>query len=125
MPRLFIYFFKYTFCVAEKVLVQLNLTLVSKSDAYADASLRSIFRLNNSHYLLGALQRTGLLQLLKVSFTMVFILRKRVNLLIFIRLPSIRLLNQNVRPSTVRWYLSKRDSTLRGFCSISINFSTL
>lgn len=50
----------------KKVLVQLNLTLVTKSDAYSDASLRSIFRLNNSHYLLGALQRSGLLQLLKI-----------------------------------------------------------
>ncbi len=50
----------------EKVLVQLNLTLVTKSDAYSDSSLRYIFRLNNSHYLLGALKRSGLLELLKV-----------------------------------------------------------
>ena len=56
----------WNFYLTEKVLVQLNLTLVTKSDAYSDASLRSLFRLNNSHYLLGALQRSGLLQLLKV-----------------------------------------------------------
>ena len=51
-----------------QVLVQLNLTLVTKSDAYGDASLRSVFRLNNSHYLLSALQRSGLLHLLQVAF---------------------------------------------------------
>nr|CAH0105357.1 unnamed protein product [Daphnia galeata] len=50
----------------KKVLVQLNLTLVTKSDAYNDSSLRYIFRLNNSHYLLSALKRSGLLDLLKV-----------------------------------------------------------
>ena len=60
---------RYVF-VAEKVLVQLNLTLVTKSDAYNDSSLRYIFRLNNSHYLLAALQRSGLLELLKVKANM-------------------------------------------------------
>ena len=53
--------------VSEKVLVQLNLTLVTKSDAYSDSSLRSIFRLNNSHYLQKALQSGGLLPLLMVK----------------------------------------------------------
>lgn len=57
------------FCILEKVLAQLNLTLITKSDAYGDASLRSIFRLNNSHYLLAALQPSGLLQLLKVAIS--------------------------------------------------------
>jgi len=50
----------------KKILVQLNLTLVTKSDAYSDSSLRSIFRLNNSHYLQRALQQSGLLPLLTI-----------------------------------------------------------
>lgn len=36
----------------KKVLVQLNLTLVNKSDAYADQCLKAVFRLNNNHYIL-------------------------------------------------------------------------
>jgi len=49
------------------VLAQLNHTLVSKSEAYTDIGLRSIFRLNNSQYVLSALQRSGLLELVKNS----------------------------------------------------------
>jgi len=50
----------------KKIMVQLNLTLVTKSDTYNDFSLRSIFRLNNSHYLQRALQQSGLLPLLTI-----------------------------------------------------------
>jgi exocyst complex protein 7 len=32
----------------KKVLVQLNLTLVSKSDTYTDPFLKAVFRLNNN-----------------------------------------------------------------------------
>jgi len=51
----------------EKVLVQLNLTLVGKSDLYSDIYLRAVFRLNNNHYVLKALQRAGLLDLVRLS----------------------------------------------------------
>jgi hypothetical protein len=53
--------------VTEKVLVQLNLTLVGKSDLYSDIYLRAVFRLNNNHYVLKALQRAGLLDLVQLS----------------------------------------------------------
>lgn len=52
---------------AGKVLVQLNLTLVGKSDMYSDIYLRAVFRLNNNHYVLKALQRAGLLDLVQLS----------------------------------------------------------
>lgn len=48
-------------------MVQLNLTLVSKSDLYSDLYLRAVFRLNNNHYVLKALQRAGLLDLVQLS----------------------------------------------------------
>ncbi|KAJ9587571.1 hypothetical protein L9F63_019002 [Diploptera punctata] len=51
----------------KKVLAQLNLTLVGKSDLYNDISLRAVFRLNNNHYVLKALQRAGLLDLVRLS----------------------------------------------------------
>jgi exocyst complex protein 7 len=51
----------------KKVLVQLNLTLVGKSDLYSDIYLRAVFRLNNNHYVLKALQRAGLLDLVQLS----------------------------------------------------------
>mgnify|MGYP002715727135 CR=1 FL=1 len=51
----------------EKVLAQLNSTLMSKSDVYADVYLRSIFKLNNNHHILKSLQRSELLDLLKCS----------------------------------------------------------
>lgn len=72
------------------MLVQLNLTLVTKSDAYSDSSLRYIFRLNNSHYLLSALQRSGLLDLLKVKHKIVV----KVNV-ILTYFGVFRLWNQN------------------------------
>lgn len=80
---------KLLFFFLEKVLVQLNLTLVTKSDAYSDSSLRYIFRLNNSHYLLSALQRSGLLDLLKVKHKIVV----KVNVLTYFGV--FRLWNQN------------------------------
>ncbi|KAK6643351.1 hypothetical protein RUM43_004856 [Polyplax serrata] len=51
----------------KKVLAQLNSTLMSKSDVYADVYLRSIFKLNNNHHILKSLQRSELLDLLKCS----------------------------------------------------------
>ncbi|XP_069692328.1 exocyst complex component 7 isoform X2 [Periplaneta americana] len=51
----------------KKVLVQLNLTLVGKSDLYNDVYLRAVFRLNNNNYVLKALQRAGLLDLVRLS----------------------------------------------------------
>nr|CAD7410255.1 unnamed protein product [Timema cristinae] len=51
----------------KKVLVQLSSTLFSKSDFYGDMCLRAVFRLNNTHYVLKALQRSGLLDLVRLS----------------------------------------------------------
>jgi len=51
----------------KKVLVQLNLTLVNKSDAYFDQYLRAIFRLNNNQYILRSLQRDGLLDVVALA----------------------------------------------------------
>jgi len=50
-----------------KVLVQLNLTLVNKSDYYADQFLKAVFRLNNNQYILKALQRSGLLAIVSLA----------------------------------------------------------
>lgn len=50
-----------------KVLAQLNLALRTKSEQYVDVALRAIFRLNNTHYLLQGLQRSGLLDLLSLA----------------------------------------------------------
>ena len=36
----------------KKVLVQLNQTLMSKSEGYSDPFLRAVFRLNNNQYIL-------------------------------------------------------------------------
>lgn len=47
----------------EKTLSELNLTLVSKCDQYSDLATRYLFRLNNSSYILKALQRTNLLEM--------------------------------------------------------------
>lgn len=51
----------------EKVLAQLNATLMNKSDVYSDVHLRAIFRLNNIHHMLKSLQRSELLDLVKLS----------------------------------------------------------
>jgi exocyst complex protein 7 len=52
-----------------KVLVQLNLALVGKSELYGagDTCLRAIFRLNNSHYVITALSRSGLLSIVSLA----------------------------------------------------------
>ncbi|CAG9791728.1 unnamed protein product [Diatraea saccharalis] len=49
-----------------KVLAQLNFTLRNKSEQYPDA-LKAIFLLNNTHYLLQGLQRSGLLDVLSLA----------------------------------------------------------
>lgn len=51
----------------KKVLSQLNYTLGTKSEAYTDAGVKSLFRLNNSHHVLKALQRSALLVLVGIS----------------------------------------------------------
>ena len=53
--------------LSEKVLSQLNLTLLSKSDLYSDAGVRVLFRLNNSNHVLKSLQRCALLELVSLS----------------------------------------------------------
>ena len=50
-----------------KVLVQLNLTLVNKSDTYGDQFLKAVFRLNNNQYILRSLQKTGLLDVVGLA----------------------------------------------------------
>ena len=49
------------------MLVQLNLTLVNKSDMYTDPFLRAVFRLNNNVYIQRALARSGLLDVVSLS----------------------------------------------------------
>ncbi|XP_034242549.1 exocyst complex component 7 isoform X1 [Thrips palmi] len=51
----------------KKVVSQLNTTLLSKSDLYGDVAVRSVFRLNNNHYVLKALQRSGLSELVQLT----------------------------------------------------------
>ncbi|XP_030762961.1 exocyst complex component 7 isoform X2 [Sitophilus oryzae] len=51
----------------KKVLVQLNHTLISKSEQYNDVALKSLFRLNNNNYVLKSLQRSNLLELYLIS----------------------------------------------------------
>ena len=51
----------------KKVLVQLNLTLVNKSDSYQDPFLKAVFRLNNNQYILKSIQRSGLLEVVKLA----------------------------------------------------------
>ncbi|KAK4874727.1 hypothetical protein RN001_014087 [Aquatica leii] len=50
----------------KKVLVQLNHTLLSKSEQYGDVALKAIFRLNNNNYVLKSLQRSNLLELYRI-----------------------------------------------------------
>ncbi|XP_049801364.1 exocyst complex component 7 isoform X1 [Schistocerca nitens] len=50
-----------------KVLEQLSQTLVVKSEFYGDVCLRAVFLLNNNNHVLKALQRSGLLDLVKLS----------------------------------------------------------
>lgn len=53
--------------VLEKVLTQLNHTLLSKSEQYNDVALKAIFRLNNNNYVLKSLQRSKLLELYTIA----------------------------------------------------------
>ncbi|XP_054724475.1 exocyst complex component 7-like [Uloborus diversus] len=49
-----------------RVLSALGLTLQNKSEYYSDVYLRAIFRMNNLHYIVRALQRTGLLEIVQL-----------------------------------------------------------
>ncbi|KAK5640808.1 hypothetical protein RI129_009355 [Pyrocoelia pectoralis] len=51
----------------KKVLVQLNHTLLSKSEQYGEIALKALFRLNNNNYVLKSLQRSSLLELYRIS----------------------------------------------------------
>ncbi len=51
----------------KKVLIQLNLTLVNKSDAYQDAFLKAVFRLNNNQYILQSLRGDGIMQVIGLA----------------------------------------------------------
>ncbi len=51
----------------KKVLIQLNLTLVNKSDSYGDPFLKAIFRLNNNQYILKSLRRNGILDVISLA----------------------------------------------------------
>lgn len=51
----------------EKVLSELNLTIVSKCEQYSDLATRYLFRLNNIHYILKSLQRTNLLDVVSLA----------------------------------------------------------
>ncbi|XP_034950146.1 exocyst complex component 7 [Chelonus insularis] len=52
----------------KKVLAQLNLALVSKSDAsYSDPALRALFRLNNHNYVVDKLRNSSLMELLLLA----------------------------------------------------------
>ncbi|CAG9773527.1 unnamed protein product [Ceutorhynchus assimilis] len=51
----------------KRVLVQLNHTLISKSEQYSDVALKALFRLNNNNYVLKSLQRSNLLELYLIS----------------------------------------------------------
>lgn len=53
--------------ISEKVLVQLNQTLISKSEQYGDVALKALFRLNNNNYVLKSLQRSSLLELYLIA----------------------------------------------------------
>ncbi|XP_014248415.1 exocyst complex component 7 [Cimex lectularius] len=50
----------------KKVLSQLNCTLISKSEGYSEPGVKAIFRLNNCHHVLKALQRSSLLALVTI-----------------------------------------------------------
>ncbi|XP_035209362.1 exocyst complex component 7-like [Stegodyphus dumicola] len=49
-----------------RVLSALSVTLQNKSEAYSDQYLRAIFRMNNLHYIVKALHRTGLLEIVQI-----------------------------------------------------------
>lgn len=49
--------------ISERVLVNLGLALVSRSETYSESTLRAIFRLNNYNYILKTLLSSELLNL--------------------------------------------------------------
>ncbi|XP_046611003.1 exocyst complex component 7 isoform X1 [Neodiprion virginianus] len=52
----------------KKVLAQLNLALVNRSDmSYSDVALRMLFRLNNHNHVINALRRSSLMELLLLA----------------------------------------------------------
>ncbi|XP_050536119.1 exocyst complex component 7 isoform X2 [Daktulosphaira vitifoliae] len=61
---------KYKFLLGlyiKKVLSQLNLMLVNRSDSYSEPGVKYLFRLNNSHYVIKALQRSALLDIVSLT----------------------------------------------------------
>ena len=55
-----------TFVPPERVLSNLGLSIVQRSEAYSDVHLRAVFRLNNYNYLLKTLLTTGLMATLEI-----------------------------------------------------------
>jgi len=51
----------------KKVLVQLNLTIVNKSETYTDQYIRAVFRLNNNMHILRSITSSGLLDVLSLA----------------------------------------------------------
>lgn len=51
----------------EKVLSQLNLMLVNRSDSYSEPGVKYLFRLNNCHYVVKSLQRSSLLDIVSLT----------------------------------------------------------
>lgn len=52
--------------ISERVLVNLGLALVSRSETYSDTTLRAIFRLNNYNHILKTLLHSQLLNLVSL-----------------------------------------------------------
>ncbi|CAH1716975.1 unnamed protein product [Aphis gossypii] len=51
----------------KKVLSQLNLMLVNRSDSYSEPGVKYLFRLNNCHYVVKSLQRSALLDIVSLT----------------------------------------------------------
>ena len=52
---------------AEKILAELNLTIINKCEQYNDPAIKYLFRLNNINYILISLQRSNILEVLALA----------------------------------------------------------
>jgi exocyst complex component 7 len=48
-------------------LKELNFTIVNKSEQYNDLATKQLFKLNNIHYILKSLQRSNLLEIVRIT----------------------------------------------------------
>lgn len=53
--------------ITGKVLTELNLTIVTKSEQYNDGATKQLFKLNNIYYILKSLQRMNLLDVVAIT----------------------------------------------------------